>query len=111
MKLWFLRRLSILAAGAFLIGAPSMAQSKPAQGTTEADARKLVEEASARLLELGIEAGRAQWVQSTYITYDTEVLAAQRNEVLLTAAVEYAQRATRFNDVKLPEDLRRQIDL
>ena len=113
MKFWFSEcRLPILAAGAFLIlaGAPSFAQG-PTQGTTEADARKLVEEASARLLELGIEAGRAQWVQSTYINYDTEILAAQRNEVLLTAAVEYAQRATRFNDVKLPEDLRRQIDL
>jgi peptidyl-dipeptidase A len=113
MKFWFSeRRLSILAAGAFLIlaGAPSFAQG-PTQGTTEADARKLVEEASARLMELGVEASRAQWVQSTYINYDTEMLAAQRNEVLLTAAVEYAQRATRFNDVKLPEDLRRQIDL
>jgi len=114
MQFWSLRRLSILAAGAFLIGVPSFAQGPaqgPTQGTTEADARKLVEEASARLLELGIEAGRAQWVQATYITSDTEMLAAQRNEVLLTAAVEYAQRATLFNDVKLPEDLRRQIDL
>ena len=114
MKFWSLRRLSILAAGAFLIGVPSFAQGPTqgaTQGTTEADARKLVEEASARLLELGIEAGRAQWVQATYITSDTEMLAAQRNEVLLTAAVEYAQRATLFNDVKLPEDLRRQIDL
>ncbi|HYH44623.1 MAG TPA: M2 family metallopeptidase, partial [Thermoanaerobaculia bacterium] len=113
MKFWFSeRRLPILAAGALLIlaGAPSFAQG-PNQGVTEADARKLIEEASARLMELGIEASRAQWVQATYITYDTEILAAQRNEVLLTLAVDYAQRATRFNDVKLPEDLRRQIDL
>jgi peptidyl-dipeptidase A len=105
------RRLPVLAAGCLILalaaGTPCFAQGN----LTEADARKLVEEASARLLELGIEAGRAQWVQATYITYDTEVLAAQRNEVLLTAAVEYAQRATQFNDVKLPEDLRRQIDL
>src|SRR6187455_573683 len=101
MKLWFSeRRLSILAAGAFLIlaGAPSVAQGN----LTEADARKLVEEAGARLLDLGIEAGRAQWVQATYITYDTEVLAAKRNEVLLGLAVEYAQKATRFDKVKLP---------
>jgi peptidyl-dipeptidase A len=107
------RRLPVLAAGCLILalaaGAPSFAQS---QGNlTEADARKLVEEASARLLDLGIEAQRASWVQSTYITYDTEILAAQRNEVLLGAAVDYAQRATRFDGVKLPEDLRRQIDL
>jgi peptidyl-dipeptidase A len=110
------RRLPGLVAGCLILalaaGSPSMAQSRPAQaGFTEADARKLLEEANTRLLELGIEAGRAQWVQATYITYDTEILAAQRNEVLLTAAVDFAQRATRFNDVKLPEDLRRQIDL
>jgi peptidyl-dipeptidase A len=110
MKLWFSeRRLPILAAGAFLIlaGAPAFAQAN----LTEADARKLVEEASARLLDLSIEAGRAQWVQATYITYDTEILAAKRNEVVLGLAVDYAQRATRFDGVKLPEDLRRQIDL
>ncbi|HVG08842.1 MAG TPA: M2 family metallopeptidase [Thermoanaerobaculia bacterium] len=109
MKFWFCTFL-------ILAGAPSFAQGtqgtpRTTQGVTEADARKLVEEASARLLDLGIEAGSAQWVQSTYINYDTEMLAAKRNEVLLTAAVEYAQRATQFNDVKLPEDLRRQIDL
>jgi peptidyl-dipeptidase A len=111
MNLWFSER-RLPAAGACLLlalaaGTPSSAQGK----LTEADARKLVEEASTRLLDLGIEAQRASWVQSTYITYDTEVLAAQRNEVLLGAAVDYAQRATQFDDVKLPEDLRRQIDL
>ncbi|MFP5289104.1 MAG: M2 family metallopeptidase [Thermoanaerobaculia bacterium] len=110
------RRLPLHAAGCLILalaaGSPAFAQAKPAQDElTEAGARKLVEEASARLLDLGIEAGRAQWVQATYITYDTEILAAKRNEVLLGAAVDYAQRATRFDDVKLSEDLRRQIDL
>ena len=110
MNLWISERR--LLAGACLIlalaaGSPSFAQGN----LTEADARKLVEEASVRLMELGIDAGRAQWVQSNFITYDTEVLAAKRNEVLLGAAVDYAQKATRFDKVKLPDDLRRQIDL
>jgi peptidyl-dipeptidase A len=110
------RHLPVLAAGCLILalaaGSPALAQAKPVQDElTEAGARKLVEEASARLLDLGIEAGRAQWVQATYITADTEILAAKRNEVLLGAAVDYAQRATRFDKVKLPEDLRRQIDL
>ncbi|HWM93368.1 MAG TPA: M2 family metallopeptidase [Thermoanaerobaculia bacterium] len=97
---------------ALAAGAPSWAQGTQAKANlTEADARKLVEEASTRLLQLGIEAGRAQWVQSTFITEDTEILAAQRNEALLTVAVDYAQRATAFDKVQLPTDLRRQIDL
>jgi len=114
MILCFSKRLM---AGACLFlalaaGAPSWAQGTQAKANlTEADARKLVEEASTRLLQLGIEAGRAQWVQSTFITEDTEILAAQRNEALLTVAVDYAQRATAFDKVQLPTDLRRQIDL
>ncbi|HET9225217.1 MAG TPA: M2 family metallopeptidase [Thermoanaerobaculia bacterium] len=110
MNSWISERR--LLAGACLLltlaaGTPSSAQNN----LTADDARKLVEEASTRLLDLGIEAGRAGWVQSTYITYDTEILAAMRNEALLTVAIDLAQRATRFDDVKLPEDLRRQIDL
>jgi peptidyl-dipeptidase A len=104
MKSWF-------SAGACLILALTAAAPSSAQNLTEADARKLVEQATAQLLDLSIEAGRAQWVQSNFITYDTEVLAAKRNEVVLTLAVDYAQKATRFDKVKLPEDLRRQIDL
>ncbi|HEX3131069.1 MAG TPA: M2 family metallopeptidase [Thermoanaerobaculia bacterium] len=90
-----------------LLAVPAFAQGKP----TEADARKLIEKASAELLDLSIEAGRAQWVQSNFITYDTEILAAKRNEVALTRAVEYAKEASKFDDVKLPDDLRRQLDL
>src|SRR5215211_3424941 len=90
-----------------LAAVPALAQGKP----TVEDAKKFIETATTELLDLSIEAGRAQWVQSNFITYDTEILAAKRNEVALTKAVEYAKAATRFDDVQLPEDLRRQIDL
>jgi peptidyl-dipeptidase A len=82
-----------------------------AQPPTVEEARKLLAEAQKRLLDLSIEAQRAQWVQSTYITYDTEILAAQRNEVLLGTQVDYAEQAARFDSVQLPEDLRRQMNL
>jgi peptidyl-dipeptidase A len=104
MKLSFPVRACLLLS---LVAVPALAQGKP----TEADARKLIDQASAELLDLSIEAGRAQWVQSNFITYDTEILAAKRNEVALTRAVEYAKEATKFDDVKLPDDVRRQIDL
>ncbi len=61
--------------------------------------------------DLAIEAQRAAWVQANFITFDTEILAAQRNEVLLGASIEAAQEASRFDSVQLPEDLRRQMDL
>ena len=86
------------------------AATKPAAPTVE-EARKFLDEAQKRLLDLSIEAGRAQWVQETFITEDTEILAAARNEVLLTAGVEYAKQATRFDHVQLPFDERRQMEL
>ncbi len=120
MKISFeaLRLPATLLAGAGLVLAlaapPASAQTaqapKGAQPTVE-EARKFLEETSKRLLDLSIEAQRAAWVQATYITYDTEILAAQRNEVLLTAAIEAANEAARFDKVKLPDDLRRQMDL
>jgi peptidyl-dipeptidase A len=96
-----------LAAGSPAAADQANAKSKP----TVEEARKFLQDVSERLLALGIEAGRAQWVQSTYITYDTETLAAQRNEVLLGEAVRFAKEATRFDGLTLPEDLRRQINL
>jgi peptidyl-dipeptidase A len=97
-----------LAAGPSAAAQP--AARKGAQPTVT-DARKFLDDAQKTLLDLSIEAGRAQWVQATFITYDTQILAAKRNEVLLTAAVELAKEAVRFDSVQLPADLRRQMDL
>lgn len=87
-----------------------LSPASAAEPTVE-DARKFLADAQARLLDLSIEAQRAQWVQSTFITYDTETLAAKRNEVLLGVGVELTKQAARFDGVKLPDDLRRQMDL
>jgi peptidyl-dipeptidase A len=83
---------------------------KQAQATVD-EIRKFVAEAEARLLALSIEAQRAQWVQSNFITYDTETLAAQRNEVLVAAGVELAKKAAEYDKAQIPADLRRRLEL
>src|SRR5438128_2871021 len=80
-----------------------------AQAPAVAEAKAFVDEAEAKLLELSVEASRAGWVQSTYITDDTEVLAAKANERAINAGVEYAKRATRYDKLKLPEDVARKM--
>jgi len=75
------------------------------------EVQKFITDAEARLLELSIEGQRAQWVQENFITYDTEILAAKRNEVLVAAAVDYAKQAARYDKVQVPEDLRRRLEL
>jgi len=98
--------LLTLAAGP-AAAAPKKAAAKP----TAAEARKFLDDASKRLLDLSIEAGRAAWVQENFITEDTQILAAARAEVLTGVAVDLAKQATRFDGVQLDADLRRQMEL
>src|SRR6185369_4367358 len=107
--------LSVLAGGLFVAAVASAAmpaEKKPAAGkATVAEAKAFLEEAETRLLALANDAGRAAWVQSTYITQDTEILAAKANERSIIAAVAYAKKATRFDGLKLPADLARKMRL
>jgi peptidyl-dipeptidase A len=81
------------------------------RGPTVNEARQFLDRAEAELLELANEASRAAWVQSTYITLDTEALAAKANERYITAAVCYAKEAAKYEKLPLPENLRRKIRL
>jgi peptidyl-dipeptidase A len=79
---------------------------------TPAEAAAFVESAEAVLADLAVDAARAFWVQSTYITHDTEILAAQAGERWLAAAVELATEAARFADLDgIDPVVRRKIDL
>lgn len=98
-----MRLLLSLAAAITLAGCGTA--SKP----TVEEARKFITEAETKLLDLANEAGRAQWVQSTYITQDTEALAAAANERLIAANVRYAKEAAKFDGLQLPEDVARKL--
>jgi peptidyl-dipeptidase A len=62
-------------------------------------------------MELGIEAERAAWVQSNFITHDTELLSAAAKRRAIQAAAELAKQATRFDGLKLPADVERRLML
>ncbi|MEO8504121.1 MAG: M2 family metallopeptidase [Acidobacteriota bacterium] len=96
------------ALGALLLsGTLAAADAKP----TAADAKTFVDAAESRLARLSTDAQRAQWVQSTFITDDTEIIAAQANEQLIGAGVEIAKGATRFDGLELPADMARKLTL
>ena len=71
------------------------------------EARAFLEDAEAKLLALSIDASRASWVQSNFITDDTEILAAQANRRLIAATAEYAKASRRFDGLTLPPELAR----
>jgi len=83
----------------------------PGGQPTAADARKFVEKAEARLLELSNQASLASWVQNTYITRDTEILASRASQKVTAATVELVQEATKFEGLDLPEDVARRLML
>ena len=81
------------------------------QPPTVEEAAAFIKSAEARLLELNVLSSRADWVKSTYITDDTEILAAKADERAIAAQVELAKQATRFDHLKLPADLARKMML
>src|SRR5262249_58614129 len=112
MRFW--RSLWVWVVGCLcpiLLLADMAAKKSAGAPPTVADAKAFVEEVEGKLLALSVEESRTGWVQSTYITDDTEILHAQANERLIAATADYAKRAVRFDGVKLPEDLARRLKL
>src|SRR5579864_4450764 len=78
---------------------------------TLAEARAFMDRAEAKLLDLTIQSSRADWVKSTYITGDTEMLAAKADEQQIAATMQLAKESTRFNNLKMPDALAREFKL
>ena len=86
------------------------APEKRANLTPEA-ARKFIEAAETKLFDLWIRASRAQWVQQTFITHDTEILSAQADQVVKATSAALAVQSNQYEHLKLSEDVARKIYL
>ena len=78
---------------------------------TPEEARKFINDAEQKLLLLGVDSQRADWVKSTFITDDTELLAAMLDEKTINATVDYAKKSSRFDGLKLDPVTERKIKL
>ena len=75
---------------------------------TTADAEKFIQQAEQSLNDLSVKQSRAHWVQATYITDDTEAIAAAADENSLQAISELAAEGKKFEGLKLsPEQARK----
>src|SRR5258708_482493 len=81
-----------------------------AQPTVQ-EAKKFLDDAEKKLFDLSLEASQASWVQSTYITDDSEAVEAKANERAIAESVRLAKGAVRFDSVKLPPDMARKMHL
>ncbi len=91
--------------------------TEPAAGTTAntpatvEEARAFTDGAEKKLLDLWIKSSRASWVQQTFITDDTQRIAADADLAVKSATAELAAEARRFDGLKLPDDVARKMKL
>ncbi|HJY28321.1 MAG TPA: M2 family metallopeptidase [Pyrinomonadaceae bacterium] len=85
--------------------------NSPSGSATKDEAEKFLADAEKKLLDLNIKAGRADWVKSTFITDDTESLAAEANDNLIAATTELAEQARRYENVDLSPESKRKLKL
>jgi peptidyl-dipeptidase A len=110
-----MRRLERLMPGLVLISSVLVAACGGG-GTTAApksadDAKQFLTNVNSTMLRLGIQAAQAGWVAQNFITEDTEALDARANQQVIEAVARYAKEAAAYNDVQVPPDARRQLDL
>ena len=78
---------------------------------TAEGATAFVADAETRLAALSEYASRVQWTRATNITHDTMWLEARANTEVTELQVQLAGEAARFNDVQVPDDVRRKLNL
>jgi peptidyl-dipeptidase A len=108
---WLATAAAPLLAGAAPVTSPAPTPRAPGGPPTVAQARAFVAEAETRLLDLANRQSRADWVAATYITDDTETISAEANQATIAATMELAKAATRYDALRLPDDLRRKLTL
>ena len=114
----FYKLRALCLAGLFLLfascsGNPSASKSSSAvvQKPSTTDAREFVDEAEKKYLDVAIKEGRASWVQSNFITFDTEAIAAAAKEESNKTIKELAEAARSLDGQNLSPEIARKLKL
>ncbi|BBC72435.1 peptidyl-dipeptidase [Altererythrobacter sp. B11] len=101
-----------LATPAFAAEDAPATEAKAEFPMTPQGAADFVAAAEKDLFDYSVDASRIAWVNATYITPDTDALAAQSGAVGTEKAVRYALQAARYARVKgLDPDVARKLDI
>ena len=107
-QLW-LGLFFLLSIGLALMSCTDNPNALSSSATNDAD--KFLADAEKRLMDLSIKAGRADWVKNTFVTDDTETMAAEANDNLIAATTELAEQARRFDNADLSPESKRKLKL
>jgi len=103
----------LIALGASCAKKENTSLAAPAGANASAassDAAAFLDKVETTYREAYEEASRIQWVNATYITDDTDWLAARNAAKLTKLSVDFAKEAAAFKDAEVPPDVRRKLD-
>ena len=106
-------RASIATSLATLLAAcsPTTAPDAPPPAPTAADAVAFLDDVEAQYTDLIEEYARTNWVNATYINYDTDWLVANIEARVTELGVKYAQEAVKYDGVDVDAAARRKLEL
>lgn len=93
--------LAALAVASFSLPSIAIAQDMATVSTqpTVADAESFLARAEKDLFDFSAEGNRVAWINNTYITDDTDAIAAKYGEIGTEKSVQYALEAARYQNV------------
>ncbi len=106
-----LHRLFVAAGLALSIAVIIAGCQASTAAPTAQDAKQFLDEVDTTLNRLALDASRAGWVAQNFITVDTEAMDARATQAFSDASSRWAKQAVRFDNVEVPADQRRQLNL
>ncbi|SEI89861.1 peptidyl-dipeptidase A [Sphingomonas sp. OV641] len=104
--------VSLAALAATLVAVPVAAQQATSPAVTPAQADAFVAAAEKKLADASVDGARIAWVNATYITDDTDALAAKAGGEYTELQVKLATQAAKYRALPgLSADTRRKLDL
>jgi len=94
--------------------APAQANTEQTTATsapTIQDAKEFLENSEAEIVKLALRGSKIEWINSNFITQDTNWLSAKVGEEFGLLSTRLANEAKRFNDLDLPADMARKLDM
>ncbi|MEE4245465.1 MAG: M2 family metallopeptidase [Kangiellaceae bacterium] len=109
--------LLALTVSSALLGCQQQSSNNPEQTVkttkqvTVKDAENYVAEAEQRIEGIYQYVGKSAWIAQTYISQDSQYIESLANKEAKLLGIELANGAAQFDQLELPYDLRRKLDL
>jgi peptidyl-dipeptidase A len=112
MSVWISRPSIVVSLAAALAAcSPATTSDAPPPAVTAADAAAFIDDVEAQYTAITEEYSRINWVNATYINYDTDWLVANIEARITELGVRFAKQAVRYDGLDVEATVRRKLEL